>query len=335
MRQKIESKPAISASPSDGTLFPDDAVVSTKDAPPAKTSSSKKALRARQKRARATLFVSASDIMIHPTLGIDFTPFARAHSATIDAIVDDLRSERGIQALVTVVRDGGGFWAVDHPEIVVAAQLYAGDTSAAVLLQVCIIEAFDPSAIVREQFAQSRGKSGWEQYGPLKEIFRNAPVAERLRELNLPATMGSMISKVLKVGSLDQRLLSAVNRYTIPVKEAGNVVDAWKDKFAREKMLIKLAELQKETNDLLDARQCFIALLKASKSHHARPEMSLADEGNMTFTAADGAILATGIVVEGHWTFEGVAMKSADWALFIQSMPRPESKKRGPGKVSN
>lgn len=272
--------------------------------------------------AATAIIVPAAILRLHPSLGIDAAEFAASHTEVIDDMTDDLRRGAPAAARPLVVSDGmGGYLALDNVELAVAAGLCAA-RAPDLMMSVILTDTVDPARTVREQLSSSRGKSGWEQHAALEPIFAGHIVRQRLRELDLKIGWETRVSKVLKLGQLDPAILDAVDRFTIPVKEAGQIVDAWKEPARREQMTAVLADLRAGSNQPLDAKKCFKALLSAVRPEVVEPAWVEAGDGRRNYVAADGTVLATGLVLEGRWSAEGAPMSAAQWQAFAKGMLR-------------
>lgn len=271
-----------------------------------------------------TFIVPASQLIFHPDLGIDADEFAAAYTDEIEQIVDQLR--RGLAPVVrpnVVALADGRFGALNGLEVVAAYNRLTART-ADLTASVILMGGVNAASMVVEQLSVGRGRSGWEQYAALSPIFAGTSVRGKLRALDLDVDRWeSKISKVMKVGELDPDVLAAVIRLTIPVKEAGQVVDAWKSDDKRAAMREVLAAERLKSNLPLDARLLFKAMLSAGRPDVVEPRWREADGGTREYVAADGSVLATIKVIDGRWSGEGGPMSASQWQSLTKGMPRP------------
>lgn len=266
--------------------------------------------------------VRVGALLIHPVLAITAEDLEATEADRIDEIADQIRRrvKLGECPRVNALADGT-FGALTHLDSVTAAMRVARKNPD-LELEVIIEPAASGADLVVDALHTSRGRSGWEQYRMVSSDFGAGKVRERLRELELPIEKyESRISKVLKVGRLDPSILNAVNKLTIPVKEAGQIVDAWDDESKRDVMKQIIAGEQRQTNGLLDARMLFRAMLKALLPDKKPPVWRADGAGNQVLVAADGGELAT-LTIEGdRFRLEGTTLPSKLHRYLIEGLP--------------
>lgn len=266
--------------------------------------------------------VRADQLVLHPDLDITATELEGIASERIEEVVDQLR--RGIAPAEmprAMVLGDGQFGALTGLETVVAAQRVSAKHPA-LHVTVLVAEPLTEADGLVAAMHNVRGKSGWEQYREIMKTFGDGGVRAKLRELDLPIKQWeSRVSKVLKVGRLDPDILRAVNKLTIQVKEAGQVVDGWADPAKRLKMERVLGELVRGTNSLLDARPLFRALLKVGRPEITLPTWTTNEGGDQVFATADGTVLATLTVSAEGWLLHGRPMTAEEHRAMISGLP--------------
>ena len=261
-------------------------------------------------------------LKLHPNLKLSPEDLQGAASTLVDEIADQFR--RGIAPAEiprVVALDSTYFGATTALETVVAAQRVAAEQANFEIDVLVDLVASGANQVI-SAFHNGRHRSGWEQYGLIASVFGNAKVRAKLRELDLPIEKWEFkISKVLKVGRLDPVILEAVNKLTIPIKEAGQVVDGWRDEEKRSAMLQVLEEEKRGINGLLDAKALFRKLLRAGCPDLPQPVWEDGTEGERILRDVDGKELATLTMAGDRWRLEGALLSPRLCQHLVKALP--------------
>lgn len=329
----VSTNTNVSMAKSDGAAIPSPDATGSKTSKPSRTARGRGTKRLSPDRpsnadaASATSYpeggaiVPMTSLIIHPDLSITVEEMIEGHGDAVEEAADHLR--RGIAPVeppqVTRLEDGR-FGALTGLEWVTACSQHAMRHPDATI-RVRIGAGIDPAAQVCEWLSSPRGRSGWEQYCGIRGLFEGGGVRDRLRALDLDVDKWeSRVSKVLKVGRLPSEILETVVVLTIPVKEAGQIVDSWADEAKRSIMQALLAEARRTGNARLHAGTLFKSMLAAVRPEVVEPVWQNDTDGNRKFVAADGTLLATLSKVDDRWVAEGEHMTAAQLRAMTKGM---------------
>jgi len=195
--------------------------------------------------ATTLILVDAAALVIDDRFGLDVPALSTRYAAEIADARERLANEQQQTAYPSVLASSDGrYTAFTAIPTVIAALDLARASNTPVMVSVILCAKLDGAALLGEMFAKVRDKSLFEKaryiagceakYGTRRAWMRAEGIPHEIWE--------PRISKIAKIGKLDEWLLSRIDPHSISNAEiASRIVDAWRDA-AKRRIITDLIE---------------------------------------------------------------------------------------------
>lgn len=292
--------------------------------PPAIAEAPKARSQPAEPSATTLIAVDANTLVIDDRFGLDAAALSIRYAAEIADARERLASEQQQTAYPSVLALGDGRYAAFTaiPTVIAALDL-ARASNTAVMVSVILCPKLDGAALLGEMFAKVRERSLFEKaryiagcearYGTRRAWMRAEGIPHE--------TWEPRISKIAKIGKLNEWLLSKIDPHSISNAEiASRIVDAWRDPVTRRIISDLTNEAAARTTGPVKAGPLFKRIDAVLHPSGAALSLGAWSDGKRDLLAADGACIARLRRDDTGWSIGGSDIGSLTRATLMAAL---------------